>query len=105
LGTDGKWRGEFRCRRRIAAVLLREAGEALRASREKAVLRKAVLPAWLAAQLTENGERQRKLAEFVRQMPDCGAWGKHPTPNAGAVPRGGSDVGTSPLLAVSESGD
>ena len=27
------------------------------------------------------------------------------TPNAGAVPRRGSDVGTSPLLAVSESGD
>lgn len=26
-------------------------------------------------------------------------------PNAGAVPRRGSDVGTSPLLAVSESGD
>jgi phage FluMu protein Com len=28
-----------------------------------------------------------------------------PFPNAGAVPRRGSDVGTSPLLAVSESGD
>jgi hypothetical protein len=30
---------------------------------------------------------------------------RHGMPNTGAVPRRGSDVGTSPLLAVSESGD
>ena len=44
----------------------------------------------------------KRLARIVRQRVDAL---KAIAPNAGAVPRRGSDVGTSPLLAVSESGD
>ena len=36
---------------------------------------------------------------------NCGTEGKHFKPNAGAVPRRGSDVGTSPLLGLPGSGD
>lgn len=40
-----------------------------------------------------------------KKWADLIAEGLKRIPNAGAVPRRGSDVGTSPLLAVSESGD
>lgn len=49
--------------------------------------------------------RARLERELAQGLLDFGGGAAAPTHNAGAVPRRGSDVGTSPLLAVSESGN
>ena len=53
---------------------------------------------WLLHLRREAFRRQVDVADVVREIV-----GKAIHKNAGAVPRRGSDVGTSPLLAVSES--
>ena len=50
----------------------------------------------------DNASRLHSDADVARMLRQLAAW--IDKQNAGAVPRRGSDVGTSPLLADSESG-